>query len=61
MAKTTIDGKTLETTSRKGMPAIRQIDKNGNTARWIPLRSETGRAVMRKLDLEPAMAPGFGS
>lgn len=59
MAMVTVDGKTYETTHRRGFPAIRKINKNGRTARWIALRSETGIKVMRALGLEPAMAPGF--
>lgn len=59
MAEVTIEGKVFETTHRGGLPAIRQLNSAGRTARWIPLRSETGLAVMRALELEPAMAPGF--
>lgn len=59
MAKANIDGKTYQTTSRDGYPAIRQLDKNGNTARWVELRSDIGLRVMQATSKEPAMAPGF--
>ncbi len=59
MARTTVDSKTYETTHRRGLPAIRQVNKSGGTVRWIALQSEIGLKVMRALDLEPAMAPGF--
>lgn len=59
MAKIIIEGRTYQTTSRNGVPAIRQLDKNDNTARWLGLRSKMGLRVMRGLDLEPAMSPGF--
>ena len=61
MAKIEIDGAIYQTTSRKGFPAIRKLNKNGNTARWIGLRSKTGLRVMRALEVEPAFAPGFSN
>ena len=61
MTQITIDGTTYEATSRVGMPAIRSLNSRGGTHRWYGLRSEEGLAVMRALDLEPAMAPGFAS
>ena len=61
MKTVAIDGKTYQATSRAGSPAIRQINHGGGTVRWLPLKSDIGLRVMRALDIEPAMAPGFSS
>lgn len=52
-------GNTYELTSYQGQPAIRKLDKNGNTARWIVVGSRMGKAIMRKAGMEPAMMPKF--
>jgi hypothetical protein len=61
MSRIAIDGTTYETTHRNGMPAIRSLNNRGGTLRWHGLRSEIGLAVMKALNAEPAMAPGFST
>jgi hypothetical protein len=59
MTHITIGGITYETTSRKGTPAIRSLNRNGGTRSWHGLMSAQGQAVMSGLNIEPAMAPSF--
>jgi hypothetical protein len=57
---TEIDGRLYEATALHGNPAIRKLNKNGGTARWVRVLSPLGVKVMQQLGIEPAMAPAIG-
>lgn len=59
MARVKIDDVLYETTIRNGEPAIRSLNSEGKTAKWLDIKSPEAQAVMTALDIEPAFAPGF--
>lgn len=48
------NGKFYQTTSRGGNPAIRQLNKNGATYRWLSLQNPKAIEVMKVLGVKPA-------